>query len=102
KIKSLEGIDIAWVEEAERVSKTSWDVLIPTIRKPGSEIWVSFNPDQADDPTYVRFIIHPPPDAWVHKVGADDNPWFPPTLAAERAYLYAVDPDAAAHVWGGE
>jgi phage terminase large subunit len=65
KIKSLEGIDIAWVEEAERVSKTSWDVLIPTIRKAGSEIWVNFNPDLEDDPTYVRFVVNPPPNAWV-------------------------------------
>lgn len=102
KIKSLEGIDIAWVEEAERVSKASWDVLIPTIRKSGSEIWVNFNPDLEDDPTYVRFVLNPPPDSWVLKVSADDNPWLPDELAAERAYLYAVDPDAAAHVWAGE
>ena len=101
KIKSLEGIDIAWVEEAERVSKNSWDVLIPTIRKTGSEIWVTFNPDLEDDPTFVRFVKQPPPNAWVKKVGGDDNPWFPDTLAQERAYAYAVDPDAAEHVWGG-
>lgn len=102
KIKSLEGIDIAWVEEAERVSKGSWDVLIPTIRKAGSEIWVNFNPDLEDDPTYQRFVVAPPPNAWVAKVSGADNPWFPEELATERAYLYAVDPDAAAHVWGGE
>jgi len=102
KIKSLEGIDIAWVEEAERVSKTSWDVLVPTIRKAGSEIWVNFNPDLEDDPTYQRFVVHPPPNAWVKRVSCADNPWFPDELAAERAYLYATDPDAAAHVWGGE
>lgn len=102
KIKSLEGIDIAWVEEAERVSKASWDVLIPTIRKAGSEIWVNFNPDLEDDPTYARFVVTPPPNAWVKKVSAADNPWFPEELALERAYLYAVDPDAAAHVWGGD
>jgi phage terminase large subunit len=101
KIKSLEGIDIAWVEEAERVTKSSWDVLIPTIRKAGSEIWVNFNPDLEDDPTYQRFVAKPPPNAWVKQVSCADNPWFPPELAAERAYLYAVDPDAAAHVWGG-
>jgi phage terminase large subunit len=101
KIKSLEGIDIAWVEEAERVSKTSWDVLIPTIRKPGSEIWVTYNPDLEDDPTHLRFAKRPPPNAWVKQVSASDNPWFPAELAAERAYLYAVDPDAADHVWGG-
>lgn len=102
KIKSLEGIDVAWVEEAERVSKSSWDVLIPTIRKAGSEIWVTFNPDLEDDPTYQRFVVNPPPSAWVKKVSSADNPWFPQELADERAYLYAVDPDAAAHVWGGD
>lgn len=101
KIKSLEGVDVAWVEEAERVSQSSWDVLIPTIRKPGSEIWVTFNPHLESDPTYQRFVVSPPPDAWVLKVSADDNPWFPAELAAERTYLYAIDPDAAAHVWGG-
>jgi phage terminase large subunit len=102
KIKSLEGIDIAWVEEAERVSKSSWDVLIPTIRKAGSEIWINFNPDLADDPTFVRFVVTKRADAWVCKVSSSDNPWFPAELAAERTYLYRVDPDAAAHVWGGE
>ena len=102
KIKSLEGIDVAWVEEAERVSARSWDILIPTIRKPGSEIWINFNPDLEDDPTYVRFVVEPPPNAWVKQVSADDNPWFPEELAQERAYLYKVDPDAAAHVWGGQ
>jgi phage terminase large subunit len=102
KIKSLEGIDVAWVEEAERVSNDSWNVLIPTVRKPGSEIWVTFNPDLETDPTYARFVATPPPDAWVQKVSADDNPWLPKELADERAYLMRVDPDAAAWVWGGE
>ena len=102
KIKSLEGIDRCWVEEAERISAESWEVLVPTIRKAGSEIWVTFNPDREEDATYQRFIAHPPPEAWVRKVSADDNPWLPEALAAERAYLYRVDPEAAAHVWGGE
>ena len=102
KIKSLEGIDRCWVEEAERVSAGSWEVLIPTVRKPASEIWVTFNPDRDEDATYQRFVVAPPPDAWVKRVSADDNPWLPPELLAERAYLYRVDPDAAAHVWGGE
>lgn len=102
KIKSLEGIDIVWVEEGERISAESWQVLIPTIRKAGSEIWVTFNPDRAEDATYQRLVVKPPPDAWVQKVSADDNPWLTDELRAERAYLYRVDPDAAAHVWGGE
>lgn len=102
QIKSLEGIDRCWVEEAERVSEESWNTLIPTIRKSGSEIWVTFNPDQETDPTYRRFVLSPPPGAWVVKVSAAENPWLPVELRAEREYLYRVDPDAAAHVWGGE
>lgn len=102
KIKSMEGVDRCWVEEAERVSAASWAFLLPTIRKAGSEIWVTFNPDQEGDPTYRDFVLNPRPDAWVLKVSAEDNPWLPDELKAEREYLYRVDPDAAAHVWGGE
>lgn len=102
KIKSLEGIDIVWVEEGERISAASWEVLIPTIRKAGSEIWVTFNPDRKEDSTYQRFVLRPPGNAFVRKVSADDNPWLSDELRAERTYLYSVDPDAAAHVWGGE
>lgn len=102
KIKSMEGIDICWCEEAERISEESWRVLIPTIRAPGSEIWVTFNPDQEDDPTYKRFVLSPPENAIVRFVSWRDNPWFPPELRAEMEHDYRVDPDAAAHVWGGE
>lgn len=102
RIKSLEGIDICWVEEAESVSKESWDILIPTIRKDGSEIWISFNPDLDSDPTYQRFVVNTPDNAHSQKVGWEDNPWFPMELRDEKDYLYRVDPDAAAHVWGGE
>jgi phage terminase large subunit len=102
KIKSMEGIDICWVEEAERVSEDSWKILVPTIRKPGSEIWVTFNPEQETDPTYTRFVKNPPPDAIVRKVNHDQNPWFPIELRKEMEYDYKVDPDSAAHIWGGE
>jgi len=102
KIKSMEGIDVCWVEEAERVSEDSWKILIPTIRKTGSEIWVSFNPEQDTDPTYNRFVKHPPPESIVKKVGWEDNPWFPEELRKEKDYDYMVDPDSASHVWGGE
>jgi len=74
-MKSFEGIDIAWVEEAADVKKDSWDILEPTIRKPGSEIWVSFNPDLDTDETYLRFVLHPPPGAWVQFLTWRDNPW---------------------------
>lgn len=102
EIKSTEGVDVCWVEEAQAVSEDSWSLLIPTIRAPGSEIWVSFNPDQETDPTYRRFVTSPPDNAIVRRVNFDDNPWFPPDLELERAYLARVDPDAYAHVWLGE
>ena len=102
KIKSMEGIDICWVEEAEAISEESWKVLIPTIRKDGSEIWISFNPDQKSDPTYKRFVTHPPDDAIVIGINWRDNPWFPESLRKHREYLLSVDPDAEAHVYGGE
>lgn len=103
-IKSLEGIDICWVEEANRLSKNSWDVLLPTIRKSGSEIWVTFNTDLEDDPAFVMFVKQPLPDTWTKKVGWQDNPWFHELteLVQLKAHAYAVDPDAADNVWGGE
>lgn len=102
EIKSLEGVDICWVEEAQSVSKDSWDLLIPTIRKQGSEIWISFNPGRPDDETYQRFVVAPPDDAIVVKVGYQDNPWFPDTLRKEMEYCRRVSPDDFRHIWDGE
>jgi phage terminase large subunit len=102
KIKSMEGIDVCWIEEAQTVSADSWDILIPTVRKEDSEIWVSFNPDQDSDPTYQRFVVDPPPGAVVAPIGWQDNPWLPRVLLDEKNYLYRIDPEAAAHVWGGQ
>lgn len=101
KIKSYEGVDICWVEEARTVSKSSWDVLVPTIRKPGSEIWISFNPELAEDETYKRFITHPPTNSEVATINWYDNPWFPPELQQEALDLKARDPIAYETVWGG-
>lgn len=100
-LKSLEAVDIVWVEEAHSVSKTSWDVLIPTIRKDNSEIWVSFNPVLETDDTWRRFILTPPPGALVRKTTWRDNPWFPEVLRLEMEHLKATDPDAYNHVWEG-
>ena len=102
EIKSTEGVDICWIEEAQSISNTSWEILIPTIRKENSEIWISFNPCEETDPTYQRFIMHTPPSALCQKVGYADNPYLPSTLEAERCYMLEVDPEAYAHVWGGE
>ena len=83
-IKSYEGVDVVWVEEGQSVSKRSWDILIPTIRKEGSEIWVSLNPELETDETYQRFIANPPSDAFVVQINHRDNPWFPDVLEKER------------------
>lgn len=101
-IKSLEGYDRAWVEEAQSLSQRSLDLLRPTIRKPGSELWFTWNPSQASDP--VDHLLRgdkPPPDAVVLEVNFDDNPWFPDVLRAEMEYDRARDPDKYAHVWRG-
>lgn len=100
-IKSKEGLDIVWVEEAQTVSKASWETLIPTIRGDGSEIWVSFNPELDTDETYKRFVLDPPSGAVVVKIDWRDNPWFPEVLNAERLDLQARDPDAYQNVWEG-
>ena len=68
KIKSFEGVDVCWVEEAQTTSKSSWDVLIPTIRKENSEIWITFNPELDTDETYKRFVVMPPNNSKVIKV----------------------------------
>lgn len=100
-VKSFEAIDIVWVEEAQTVSKRSWEILIPTIRKEKSEIWVSFNPELEEDETYQRFVVSPPASAKVVKVNWNDNPWFPEVLRAEMEELKAKDPDAWLNVWEG-
>lgn len=102
EIKSTEGIDICWIEEAQSVSEESWQVLIPTIRKERSEIIATFNPLEESDPTYQRFVVSPPPGAIVRKVSWRDNPWFPDVLREEMEYLRRVDPEAYAHVWEGD
>jgi phage terminase large subunit len=100
-IKSFEGVDICWVEEAQSVSRLSWNVLIPTIRKEGSEIWISFNPELESDETYQRFVIKPPNDCIQIRINWDDNPWFPETLRLEKDALHDRDPEAYRNVWEG-
>lgn len=102
KIKSYEGADIVWVEEAQTTTKRSWDVLIPTIRKNGSEIWMTFNPEFEDDETYQRFVLNAPHNSFVVFINYADNPFFPEVLEDERLELKRRDPDAYDHVWGGQ
>jgi phage terminase large subunit len=100
-IKSYEGVDICWVEEAQTTSRLSWNILIPTIRKEGSEIWISFNPELETDETYQRFVANPPQDSITMKVNWYDNPWFPDTLKLEKDALKARDEEAYNQVWEG-
>jgi phage terminase large subunit len=101
EIKSMAGIDYCFVEEAEKVSNNSWELLIPTIRKEGSSITIVFNPKNISDPTYQRFVATKYDDALVQKVSWEDNPFFPEVLQKERLRLLEVDPEAYEHVWQG-
>nr|WP_241489102.1 PBSX family phage terminase large subunit [Cronobacter sakazakii] len=101
-IKSTEGVDICWVEEAQSVSADSWDILIPTIRKEGSEIWVSFNPGEETDPTYQRFVVNPPDNCVTVEVNYYDNPYLPDTLRKEMEYCKRIDYEAYEHIWLGK
>lgn len=102
EVRSTEGVTDCWVEEAHAVSEESWLILIPTIfRTDASELWVSFNPDLATDPTYKRFVLHPPPGATVLNTSWRDNPRFPPGLELERRHMLATDQDAYDWVWEG-
>jgi phage terminase large subunit len=102
-VKSTEGIDIAWVEEANTVSQASLSTLIPTVRKEGSELWFSWNPKDAKDPVDSMFRgQHPPPDAIVRKVTFEDNPWFPDVLRKDMEWDRKRDPEKYAHIWLGE
>ncbi len=100
-IKSYEGFDRAWVEEAAQVSKASWEILLPTIRKEGSEIWVSFNPELESDYTYRYWITNPPPGAVVVQTGWEDNIWLTETARQKIEHMRATAPEDYEHVYGG-
>jgi phage terminase large subunit len=104
-IKSISGITHCWVEEAQTISQKSWNDLVPSIRAPGSEIWVTFNPYQKTDPIYQTFLINPGQlggGSYIQRVNWDLNPYFPPELDAERQAMQATDPDLYEHIWEGE
>lgn len=102
KIKSFEGVDRVWAEEADKVSESSWKTLIPTIRKNDSEIWISFNPHLRKDYTYKHFVVSPRPDSIVIEVNYWDNPWFPPVLQKEMENCKEEDFDEYLHIWCGK
>ena len=101
-LKSYEGTDICWVEEAQVCTKKSWDILIPTIRKEGSELWTTFNPELESDPTYDRFITNAPDNSWVCQLNYNDNPFFPDTLEKERIDWKKRDPGSYETIWEGK
>ena len=103
QIKSMEGIDLFWGMEANKFAQRSLDTLIPTIRKPGSEIWFEWNPDLDTDPVDAMFRQDsPPPNSIVRKINWQDNPFFPDVLKAEMEYDRRRDLDKYLHVWEGE
>lgn len=100
-IKSFEGADICWVEEAQSVSKRSWDILTPTIRKNDSEIWVSFNPELDTDETYKRFVVNKPGNCVTVEMNYVDNPWFNDVLEEERLNCLKLRPEDYDTTWLG-
>jgi len=102
-IKSLSGFQVAWIEEAQTISQKSLELLTPTIREPGSEIWASWNPENEDDPIDVFMRQNEEDDDFlVMRVNWDDNPWFPDELRVDMERDKRRDPDKYAHVWLGE
>lgn len=101
-IKSLEGFDVAWVEEAQTISAKSLELLTPTIRKEGSELWFSWNPESEADPVDQLLRASPPDEAIVIEANWNDNPFFPDALREDMERDRSRDPDKFAHVWGGQ
>ena len=100
-IKSYEGFDIFWGEEASTVRRRSLTILEPTMRKEGSEIWWTLNPDLDDDPVYTDYVLNPPPGAWVHKTSYLDNKWLSKESRQKIETLRMRDPDTFHHVYEG-
>jgi len=101
-IKSMAQVDLCIVEEAEDIPETAWRDLIPTIRAPGSEIWLIWNPREEGSPVDRRFRKVARKNAVIRELNYQDNPWFPEVLEAERAHdIEALDPGTYAHIWEG-
>ncbi len=102
-IKSYEGADGCWIEEAQTLSLDSWNTVDPTIRKPGSQIWISYNPQFETDAVHKIFVIdEPPPRSIVVDIGWEDNRWFPEELDIKRRHMLATNPVLYRHIWEGE
>lgn len=101
EIKSLENIDVLWIEEGHSLTEEQWKILEPTIRKSGSQIWVVFNPRLATDFAYKRFVVNPPPNTVVRKINFDENPFLSDTMRAVIEAAKAEDYDEFEHVYLG-
>lgn len=100
-IKSLEGVDICWIEEGQSISKNSWDILNPTIRKPNSEIWISMNREEENDPIWKAVAAHPDERTLVVKVNYYDNPHCPEEMKYLAEKCKQDNPDDYEHIWLG-
>lgn len=101
EIKSTEGVDILWLEEAHALTEEQWDIIEPTIRKEGSEIWIIFNPDEEADFVYQNFVMRPPKNSIVRKINWQENPFLSKTMLEVIQHMYEKDPKKAEHVYGG-
>ncbi len=102
-IKSFEGADIVWVEEAQVVTDISWTILIPTIRKENSEIWLTWNPELDNDPTWTRFVEAPPKGTVHIEINWRDNPWFTESMNEKRLHDKAtLKPYEYEWIWEGK
>ena len=101
EIKSFEGADILWLEEAHNLTKDQWEILEPTIRKNGSEIWISFNPRLATDFIYKRFVVNPPSNSRVRLINYPDNPFLSQTMIDAISAKKQEDEEEYAHIYLG-
>jgi phage terminase large subunit len=100
-IKSTSALTHCWIEEAQTISAESWQILIPTIRSPESEIWVTFNPLRESDVVYQELVVKGRDRAYVRQINWDQNPWFPAVLDEERRAMQRTDQNAYQHIWEG-
>lgn len=100
-IKSKSRIKLLWVDEAEPVTESAWEIAIPTVREDDSEIWVTWNPERKSSPTHKRFRADPPAGAKIVEMNYTDNPWFPSVLERKRLEDQEKRPESYEHVWGG-
>ncbi len=103
EIKSTEGVNICWIEEGHSLSEDSWEIINPTIREPGSEVWITFNTRFKFDHIYKMFVVDSPPESsWVQRINHDDNPYFTDVLQNQMEMAKHKDYEKYLHIWQGE